>query len=311
MRRTTTLTLLLILCACQPTATHSIPSQVPSTDVTGIASPISPTNTPENPTPTSNPTLTSPTDTPMVETETSMEKSSLTITILYNNVGYDPALETSWGFAAFLERNGETLLFDTGGDGAILMRNIAALNVDPVRIQGVVLSHIHEDHVGGLKALLNTGIQPTIYIPPSFPTNYKNSLKQIAPIIEVEPGQTIMEGILTTGELGTSIPEQALIVRTTKGMVIITGCAHPGIVQMVEHAIGLTGDPVYLVTGGFHLGSASNTQITSILEAFRRMGVQKVAPSHCTGDKAIRMFREEFGDDFIESGVGCVIIIEP
>jgi 7,8-dihydropterin-6-yl-methyl-4-(beta-D-ribofuranosyl)aminobenzene 5'-phosphate synthase len=311
MKRATILILLLILCACQPTTTHSISSQVTSTGVEGIDSTTSPSDTPEDPTLTPNPTLASPTDTLPTETKTTMEKPSPTITILYNNVGHDPSLETAWGFSALVERNGETLLFDTGGDGAILMRNMSALGIDPGQIQSVVLSHIHGDHTEGLNAILNKGLQPTIYIPPSFPTNYKDSLKQIVPIIEVEPGQTIMEGILTTGEMGTSIPEQALIIRTTKGMVIITGCAHPGIVNLVDRAIQLVGDPVYLVMGGFHLGSASNTQITSILEQFRRLGVQKVAPSHCTGDVAIRMFREEYGDDFIESGVGCVIVIGP
>jgi 7,8-dihydropterin-6-yl-methyl-4-(beta-D-ribofuranosyl)aminobenzene 5'-phosphate synthase len=309
MGRFTILILLFSLCACQPTATPTSPPEIPSTVGVVPTSTAPPTDSPEIPTPI--PATPPPSDIPPTETEMIMEKSSLTITILYNNVGYDPSLETAWGFSALVERNGETLLFDTGGDGAILMRNMGALDVDPEQIQSVVLSHIHGDHIGGLNALLNTGIQPTIYVPPSFPTNYKNSLKQSTSIVEVEPGQSIIEGLFTTGEMGTSIPEQALIIRTTKGMVIITGCAHPGIVNLVDRAIQLVGDPVYLVMGGFHLGGASNAQISSILEAFRRMGVQKVAPSHCTGDVAIGMFRDEYGDDFIESGVGFIMVIEP
>jgi 7,8-dihydropterin-6-yl-methyl-4-(beta-D-ribofuranosyl)aminobenzene 5'-phosphate synthase len=309
MGRFTILILLFALCACQPTATPISPPEIPSTVGVVPTGTAPPTDSPEIPTPI--PATPSPTDIPPTETEMIMEKTSLRITMLYNNVGYDPSLETAWGFSALVERNGETLLFDTGGDGAILMRNMNTLGVDPGQIQSVVLSHIHGDHIGGLNALLNTGIQPTIYIPPSFPSNYKNSLIQSSPIVEVEPGQSIMEGILTTGEMGTNILEQALIIRTTKGMVIITGCAHPGVDQLVDRAVTLVGDPVYLVMGGFHLGGASNARITSILEAFRRMDVQKVAPSHCTGDVAIGMFREEYGDDFIESGAGCVIIIEP
>jgi 7,8-dihydropterin-6-yl-methyl-4-(beta-D-ribofuranosyl)aminobenzene 5'-phosphate synthase len=93
-------------------------------------------------------------------------------------------------------------------------------------------------------------------------------------------------------------------------MVIITGCAHPGIVQMVEQAIRLTGDPVYLVVGGFHLGQTSQSRITGIVESFKEMGVEKVAPSHCTGNQAIEMFREAYGDAFIDAGAGCVILIE-
>jgi len=240
-----------------------------------------------------------------------MERPSLTITLLYNNVAFDPSLETAWGFSALVERNGETLLFDTGGDGSILTRNMTALEIDPERIQSVILSHIHADHTGGLDALLNTGIKPTVYIPPSFPSSFKNPVKQKTNLSEVEPGQSIAEGVITTGEMGTSIREQALIIRTTQGMVIITGCAHPGIVSMVDYAVQLVGDPVYLVIGGFHLGDAGRGRITSILEDFRRMGVQKVAPSHCTGDVAIGMFREEYGDDFVEAGVGSVIIVAP
>jgi 7,8-dihydropterin-6-yl-methyl-4-(beta-D-ribofuranosyl)aminobenzene 5'-phosphate synthase len=311
MRQVKFLAILLILCACQPVLTPLTSLETPSKTSLRPTPIVLPSSTPENPTLTPALASPSPTDTPPAKMEETMEVPSLRITILYNNIGYDSSLETAWGFSALVERNGETLLFDTGGDGGILLRNMTALGVDPSGIQSIVLSHIHGDHIGGLNALLNTGIQPTIYVPPSFPTDYKNSLKQFSSIVEVEPGQTIMEGMLSTGEMGTSIPEQALIICTTKGMVIVAGCAHPGIDLLVDRAITLVGDPVYLVMGGFHLGSASNSRITSILEAFRRMGVQKVAPSHCTGETAIDMFRHEYGDDFIESGVGFTIVIEP
>jgi 7,8-dihydropterin-6-yl-methyl-4-(beta-D-ribofuranosyl)aminobenzene 5'-phosphate synthase len=298
------LAILLILCACQPSTTRSFSSEVSSTTVVVITSTTSPPTTPENMTLTSVPSPPSPGETPI-------EHSLLTITILYNNIEYDPSLKTAWGFSALVEREGQTLLFDTGGDGAILMENMSTLDIDPTRIQGVILSHIHADHIGGLNALLNTGLQPPVYVPPSFPTDFKNALKQKTSLIEVAPGQPIVEGVLTTGELGTGIREQALIVRTNKGMVIITGCAHPGIIQMIEQAITMTGDPVYLVMGGFHLGDAGQSMITSILEEFRRMGVQKVAPTHCTGDQAIQVFREAYGPDFVESGAGSVLIIDP
>jgi 7,8-dihydropterin-6-yl-methyl-4-(beta-D-ribofuranosyl)aminobenzene 5'-phosphate synthase len=244
-------------------------------------------------------------------TQTSLDGLPLIITDLYDNIEYDSRLETAWGFAALIERGEQRLLFDTGGDGSVLLRNMSTLGIDPSLIEYIVLSHYHGDHTGGLDALLEMGAQPMVYILPSFPANLKNAARQNATPVEVEPGQPILEGILSTGELGVRIPEQALIVRTTKGMVIITGCAHPGIVRMVDKAIRLVGGPVYLVMGGFHLGDASEASITSILDELRAMGVQKVAPSHCTGDRAIDMFREEYEDDFIESGVGRVIVIEP
>jgi 7,8-dihydropterin-6-yl-methyl-4-(beta-D-ribofuranosyl)aminobenzene 5'-phosphate synthase len=91
----------------------------------------------------------------------------------------------------------------------------------------------------------------------------------------------------------------------------MTGCAHPGIVQIVERAQELFGGPIHLVMGGFHLGNKSVAQIDAIVAAFRSLGVERVAPSHCTGDLAIEKFRQEYGEDFIQAGVGRVIVIEP
>jgi 7,8-dihydropterin-6-yl-methyl-4-(beta-D-ribofuranosyl)aminobenzene 5'-phosphate synthase len=72
----------------------------------------------------------------------------------------------------------------------------------------------------------------------------------------------------------------------------------------------LTGDPVYLVLGGFHLGNKSETEISAILADFRRLGVQKVAPCHCTGERAIAMFSAEYGQAFVQAGVGTVITLD-
>jgi 7,8-dihydropterin-6-yl-methyl-4-(beta-D-ribofuranosyl)aminobenzene 5'-phosphate synthase len=92
--------------------------------------------------------------------------------------------------------------------------------------------------------------------------------------------------------------------------VVVTGCAHPGVAEMVAQAKELSGEPVYLVLGGFHLGSQDDAQIEAIIASFREMGVAKVAPCHCTGDRAIAMFEAEYGDDFIRAGVGKEIIVE-
>jgi len=128
-------------------------------------------------------------------------------------------------------------------------------------------------------------------------------------VIEVTPGQVLGDSILTTGEISGNIPEQALLVRTEYGLVVITGCAHPGIVRIIESAIELTNDPVYLVLGGFHLGDKSKTEISAILANFRRLGVQKAAPCHCSGESAIAMFADEYGQAFVQAGVGMVITI--
>jgi 7,8-dihydropterin-6-yl-methyl-4-(beta-D-ribofuranosyl)aminobenzene 5'-phosphate synthase len=233
----------------------------------------------------------------------------LRITIVYDNNPFDSRLKTTWGFSALVEYREQTLLFDTGGDGRILLENMRVLGIDPARIQSVILSHAHGDHTGGLSALLDIGNRLSVYLLPSFADTYKRQVGQVAQVIEVVPGQIVGDGILTTGEISGSIPEQALVIHTGEGLVVITGCAHPGVVRIIERAIDLTDDPVHLVLGGFHLGNKSETEISAILADFRRLGVQKVAPCHCTGERAIAMFAEEYGQAFVQAGVGKVITV--
>lgn len=234
----------------------------------------------------------------------------LKITIVYDNNIFDARLKTAWGFSALVEYHGQTLLFDTGGDGHILLENMRVLEIDPANIQAIVLSHAHGDHTGGLSALLDGKHNPTVYLLPSFAEAYKRQTEQITQVIEVAPGQVLGDGILTTGEIGGSIPEQALVIRTSAGLVVITGCAHPGIIRIIERAMELTGESVHLVLGGFHLGNKNKAELTAILADFRRLGVQKAAPCHCSGESAIGMFAAEFGQAFVKVGVGAVIILD-
>lgn len=275
-----------------PTSTAS-PSPIPTassiTTLPPIASPIPAEDT--------LPTIASPV-------------APLTITILYNNVPFDTRLTTDWGFSALVEYRGQILLFDTGKDGRILLRNMQLLSIDPTRIQYVVLSHAHGDHTGELGALLEVAPQPSVYLIPSFGDSYIRQVQQVTGVIEVTPGQPITEHILTTGEISGAIPEQALVIRTPDVLVIVTGCAHPGIVRIIERAVELTGEPVYMVLGGFHLDDKSEAEIATIIGDFRRLGVQKVAPSHCTGERAIAMFATEYGEDFLRTGVGSVINVK-
>jgi 7,8-dihydropterin-6-yl-methyl-4-(beta-D-ribofuranosyl)aminobenzene 5'-phosphate synthase len=248
-----------------------------------------------------------------VEGQTPIMKNqvdALRITILYDNHPFDPRLKTGWGFSALIEFHGQTLLFDTGGDGRVLLENMQALEMDPARIQSIVLSHAHGDHTGGLIALLDGSRKPTVYLLPSFAEAYKNQIAQLTQVNQVTSGQVIADDILTTGEIKGTTPEQALLIRTQNGLVIITGCAHPGIVQIIERAVELTGDPVYLVLGGFHLRDKSNADISAILADFRRLGVQNVAPAHCTGENTIALFAAQYGEAFIQTGVGTVITLD-
>ena len=257
----------------------------------------------ETPTGSPGPTTQTP------ETDLSSQDTA-TITIIYDNHPYDQRLSTAWGFAALVEFREHVLLFDTGGEGSIFIDNLRILEIDPARIQSVLISHAHGDHIGGLNTLLGTGARPVVYLLPSFTGSFKHQVDKITTVVETVPGQTLAGGLYTTGEIKHSIPEQALVVDTSKGLVVITGCAHPGIVRIVERAKTAFDRPVHLVLGGFHLASQSEGRIAAILEDFRRLGVEKVGPCHCTGDQAIAMFKQEYGSDFIQVGVGKEITIE-
>jgi 7,8-dihydropterin-6-yl-methyl-4-(beta-D-ribofuranosyl)aminobenzene 5'-phosphate synthase len=244
----------------------------------------------------------------MEDSEEIMEPKTLTLTIVYDNNAYDPRLKTAWGFSCLIEYRGQVILFDTGGDSPTLLANMAKLDIDPGEIERVVLSHIHGDHTGGLSGLLPiAGDSLTVFVPRSFPTRFKDAVRTRAQLMEVQESREIGEEVYITGELGTGIIEQSLAVKTDEGLVVVTGCAHPGIVEVVRKAKALSGDEVCLVLGGFHLGGKSQREIEGILSEFRRLGVRKVAPCHCTGEQAIRMFRQEYGEDFIQAGAGKVI----
>lgn len=199
----------------------------------------------------------------------------LTITIVYDNNPYDERLKAAWGFAALIEYQDQTVLFDTGADGPTLLGNMHILGIDPTSIDSVVLSHIHGDHTGGLSAMLATGVRPTVYLLPSFPASFKQQVRQVTSVVEVSPGQAVGKGIFTTGEMDGSIPEEALVIDVAQGLIVVTGCAHPGVEKMVARAKELLDKPVYLVLGGFHLRSKSEAQVAAIIADFRRMGVKK------------------------------------
>ena len=282
------------------TTSVASPTAVPSTET------LPPTKTPP-PRATRAPTETpTPTCTP---TPHPVEVRPVTLTIVYDNNAYDPRLRTAWGFACLVETESATVLFDTGGDGPTLLGNMDALGLDPRDIDAIVLSHIHGDHTGGLLALLNRGITPTVFAPAAFPQEFKEAIHARTELVEVTGAAELLPGIWTTGELGSGIIEEALAVESDAGLIVITGCAHPGVVEMVRQAKAVLGQSVALVTGGFHLGSASQSRIAGIVDAFRELGVQRVAPCHCTGDRARRMFAKIYGPDYIAAGVGRVIMV--
>ncbi len=110
--------------------------------------------------------------------------------------------------------------------------------------------------------------------------------------------------------MGVWVKEQSLIIQTEKGLIIITGCAHPGIVKIVKRAKDLLKKDILLVVGGFHLIGKSEKEIGEIVLEFKKLGVKYVAPCHCSGDIARRLFKEVYKENFINAGVGKIISIE-
>jgi len=231
------------------------------------------------------------------------EKPEIILISVYDNYRVNPELTTDWGFATIIKTPQELILFDTGGNSKILLSNMKKLGINPSSIKKIVISHIHSDHLGGLKGFLEKNNNVTVFIPNSFPQSIKNMIIQKgAKFVEISAPRKISDFVYTTGELYGPPEEQALIIDSKRGLVIITGCAHPGIVNIVKRAKELMKkDNVYLVLGGFH-----HPPISCVKE-FKRLQVEKVAPSHCTGDLVREAFGKEYKENFIEYGVGKII----
>ncbi len=236
------------------------------------------------------------------------EYTPLRLHVVFNNVPHKTGLETGWGFSCLVEGLDKIVLFDTGGNGDILLSNMKHLGLDVNTVDAVVLSHIHGDHTGGLHVFLEKNPNVTVYMPESFPASFQQEVKRLGVTTETVSGpRRLMDKVYSTGEMGWAIKEQALIVDTPLGLIVITGCAHPNVADMAEQAKTYLGKNIYLVMGGFHLSGSSHAEIRTIIGRLKALGVKKIAPSHCTGENAIRMFRDAWAEDFIEGGLGAVI----
>ncbi len=241
----------------------------------------------------------------------SMAEERMIVTLVYDNNPSVEGLKTGWGFSCLVEGCQKTILFDTGGDSETLLYNMEKLGIDPTQVEVVFLSHIHGDHTGGLEGFLKRNSRVEVFLLPSFPSGFKREVKSLgANYIEVEKGTEVCERVFSTGELGTGIREQSLVVKTSKGLVIITGCAHPGIVEIIEQVEKSFKEDIYLVMGGFHLVSTPERKIGEIIQDFRRLGVVKSAPCHCSGDECRELFERGYKRDFIKLGVGSKIKVE-
>ncbi|MFC2168418.1 MBL fold metallo-hydrolase [Acidobacteriota bacterium] len=240
----------------------------------------------------------------------SSQQDDILVTILYDNYAALEGVETDWGFSCLIEGTEKVILFDAGTQSDLLFRNADTLKSDLNSVECVVISHDHGDHTGGLIPFLKKKSDVSVFLLSSFQdVLFQEVQKTGAKVVSGQDPNPVCKNAYTTGETGVEIKEQALILNTNQGLVVITGCAHPGIVKILKKAKLVLNKDINLVLGGFHLMGTPAAQIEDIITEFRKLGVKKVGATHCTGDDAIQMFRDEWDENFVELGVGRKISI--
>jgi 7,8-dihydropterin-6-yl-methyl-4-(beta-D-ribofuranosyl)aminobenzene 5'-phosphate synthase len=265
------------------------------------------------------------------------------ITILYDAFGKSSAMEKDWGYSAFVEYGGKRILFDTGNNPEILARNAKVKGVDLSRLDFVVLSHRHGDHMGGMDYLLRVNPDVKIYAPKenfgvygfSLPSAFYRRDESLAPeqryydgspppVMKfgsawphahfelVENTTQIASGIhlisLVSDRPGTlELRELSLAIETPDGVVLIVGCSHPGIENIVQAAASIDSH-IHLVIGGLHLVAAKDPDIGKMVTGLHdTYKVDYVAPGHCTGEPAFAALKKAYGNRYLYAGLGTLL----
>lgn len=218
-----------------------------------------------------------------------------TLNIVYDNEA-KPGFFGGWGFAALIETETESLLFDTGWDGSFLLKNLEKMELSLTKVQKLVLSHQHWDHIGGLPEVLKANPELTVYVPSSFSKNLKAEISKRAKLVEVKAGLEISPGVWSTGELGSKIKEQSLILKTCAGIYVLTGCAHPGLAEIMGAARHF--GTVKGIIGGLH----------DSREFEELKGLKLIGAGHCTVHK--KEIEKLYPAEFFEISTGLCLELE-
>jgi len=232
------------------------------------------------------------------------------ITVIYDNRIDQPILQEGWGFSSLIEYKGKKILFDTGGNSAAFFSNMEKLKIAWEEIDYVLFSHKHWDHVAGFEEVLKKLHKKTrVYLPKFFP---RSLIKKIPKALEHKIVKSFAEidtaiySLVLRG--GLFLYEQSLILNTSKGLVVLTGCAHPGILNILKTAKKKLPNAIDLVIGGFHLLRTPKNLCAEIVQEFQNLEIKKVAPCHCSGDQTISQFQETYRSNFLKVGTGTVLI---
>jgi len=243
------------------------------------------------------------------------ELNSVRVTTLVDNDVLKRGLTSSFGLSLYVEisteRERRIILMDTSGSFDTLLKNASKLDVNLSGINAIFISHWHGDHCGSLSHVLPLLRQPTPVYVPSENSSGIREIKNAGGVPRVcsEPVE-FMEGVMSTGEIGRGISEHSLVMNVrNKGLVILTGCAHPGIVSTVKRAQQVSVvSKVYAVIGGFHISSAREG--VYVAEFLRELGVKLVSPCHCTGVNAKNAIANVMKDRYVRNGSGKVFLID-
>jgi 7,8-dihydropterin-6-yl-methyl-4-(beta-D-ribofuranosyl)aminobenzene 5'-phosphate synthase len=262
------------------------------------------------------------------------------ITILYDAFGQNSAMHKDWGYAALIEYGGKRILFDTGNDPDIFAENARVKGIDLTKLDFVVMSHRHGDHMGGLSYLLRVNPKVVIYAPKEsfgvygadLPSSFYRKDASLPPDqryydgappavmrfgfawpganfrlidknTEIAPGIHLLT--LVSDKPGTlELREVSLALDTPEGLIIVVGCSHPGIDKFAELATTIN-PHIHFIVGGFHLVTAPDPEIDRIVTALHdRFKVDYIAPGHCTGEPAFAALQKAFGDRYVYAGLG-------
>jgi 7,8-dihydropterin-6-yl-methyl-4-(beta-D-ribofuranosyl)aminobenzene 5'-phosphate synthase len=234
----------------------------------------------------------------------------VTIKVVYDNYVKVAGLKSDWGYSIVIEGLEKGILFDTGTKPDIFEYNFNKMSLDADRIDLIVFSHEHGDHTEGLPAFVKMKKDIPVIIPFSFSDAFKSKMVSfgLIPVLVKEPAK-ICENLYTSGEFTYQIPEQALVLNTRNGLIVMTGCSHPGIIEMLKEIKSTFKKNIYMVFGGFHLLEKSENETDQIISEMKALGVVKCGAAHCTGNSQIKMFKEAFGENYFELGVGNSILI--
>jgi 7,8-dihydropterin-6-yl-methyl-4-(beta-D-ribofuranosyl)aminobenzene 5'-phosphate synthase len=232
------------------------------------------------------------------------------IKVVYDNYVKVDGLKSDWGYSIVIEGLDKVILFDTGANPDIFESNFKIMGIKPEKIDFLILSHEHDDHTAGIPAFVKLHKDIPVIIPCSFSESFKKKLVEsgLEPLLVKEPVK-LCTNLYSSGEFSGPIPEQALILNTKQGLVVMTGCSHPGIVEMLKEIKSTFNKDIYMVFGGFHLLEKSDNEMNKIIDDMKALGVVKCGATHCTGVKQTQMIKEAFGSNFFELGVGNNIVL--